>query len=97
MREADGLKHVSHYVEKALMGIVDMTAVDTTPGAGGAMAPPAGTDLTGPQYLDLMRERYRNNPLYRQHMRVFARRLHDLTITGPFAEEASNLLGKIGA
>ena len=74
-----------------------MTTVDTTPGAGGAMAPPPGTDLTGPQYLDLMRDRYRNNPLYRQHMRVFARRLHDLDITGPFAEEARNLLGKIGA
>lgn len=77
--------------------IIDMTTIDTTPGAGGAMAPPAGTEHTPSRYRELMRERYRNSPLYRQHMRVFARRLYDLNIIGPHAEEARNVLGKIGA
>jgi hypothetical protein len=100
MRRAAGLLHVSQYIADALgdlMAIIDMTTIDTTPGAGGAMAPPAGTDLTKPQYLDLMRKRYRDGPLYRQHMGVFARRLYDLDIIGPFAEEARNILGKLGA
>ena len=98
-RLAKGLHHVSTYVDRALAksGILDMAKADTTPGSACVLAPPAGTDLTTPQYLDLMRKRYRIDIQARAHMRVYARRLLDLTIVGPFAEEARNMLGKIGA
>jgi hypothetical protein len=96
MREADGLKHVSHYVEKAMSGIIDMTTLDTTPGAGGAMAPPPGADLTSTGYRYLMRDRYKHDPLYRQHMRIFARRLAETEITGPHAADARWILEQIG-
>jgi hypothetical protein len=78
-------------------GIVDMSQADTTPGDACVLAPPAGTDLTKSQYLDLMRKRYRQDIQAKAHMRVYARRLFDLTIVGPFGEEARDMLGKIGA
>ena len=78
-------------------GIIDMAKADTTPGASCVLAPPAGTDLTPTQYLDLMRKRYRIDIQARSHMRVYARRLFDLTITGPYHEQARDMLGKIGA
>lgn len=59
------------------------------------MAPPAGSNLASVNYRDFMRDRYRNNPMYRQHMRVFARRLAQTEITGPHAADARWILERI--
>ena len=75
------------------MGNLDLGLVDTTPGEGGAMSPPAGSDLTAAQYQDLMRKRYRADPGHRQHMALYARR--NTPCTGPYAEQARAILRAI--
>jgi hypothetical protein len=74
-------------------GNLDLGLVDTTPGEGGAMSPPAGSDLTAAQYQDLMRKRYRADPWHRQHMALWAKR--GAPCTGPYAEQARAILGAI--
>jgi hypothetical protein len=74
-------------------GNLDLGLVDTTPGEGGAMSPPAGSDLTETQYHDLMRKRYRADPGHRQHMALWAKR--GAPCTGPYAEQARAILGAI--
>jgi len=74
-------------------GNLDLGLVDTTPGEGGAMSPPGGTDLTAAQYHDLMRKRYRADPGHRQHMALYAKR--NAPCTGPYAEQARAILGAI--
>jgi hypothetical protein len=80
----------------AFLGMMDMTAVDTTPGARCALAPPPGLDLTPGDYRDLMRLRYRTSPAHRQHMRIYARRIGYTPCVGPWAAEARKILGAIG-
>ena len=75
------------------MGNLDLGLVDTTPGEGGAMSPPAGSDLTAAQYQDLMRKRYRADPGHRQHMALYAKR--GAPCTGPYADQARAILGAI--
>lgn len=75
------------------MGNLDLGLVDTTPGKRGSMSPPAGTDLTAAQYQDLMRKRYRDDPGYRQHMVLYAKR--KATCSGPYAEQAAAILSAI--
>ena len=74
-------------------GNLDLGMVDTTPGEGGAMSPPAGTDLTAAQYQDLMRKRYRADPGHMQHMALYAKR--NAPCTGPYADQARAILGAI--
>lgn len=74
-------------------GNLDLGLVDTTPGEGGAMSPPAGTDWTPGQYRDAMRLRYRHHPGHRQHMALYAKR--GAPCTGPYAEQAREILGAI--
>ena len=80
----------------AFLGLLDMSCVDTTPGARCALAPPVGLGMTPTDYTALMRLRYRTSPAHRQHMRVFARRIGYSTITGPWAAEARRILEHIG-
>jgi hypothetical protein len=75
------------------LGNLDLGLVDTTPGEGGAMSPPAGSGLTAAQYQDLMRKRYRADPGHRQHMALYAKR--GAPCTGPYAEQARAILGAI--
>jgi len=79
----------------AFSRILDMSTVDTTPGARCALAPPTGLDLDADGYRDLMRNRYRNDPGARQHMLIFARRLASTKIIGPWAAEARSILEAI--
>jgi hypothetical protein len=74
-------------------GNLDLGLVDTTPGEGGAMSPPEGSDLTATQYQDLMRKLYRADPGHRQHMALWAKR--GAPCTGPYAEQARAILGAI--
>lgn len=74
-------------------GNLDLGLVDTQPGEGGSMSPPAGTDLTAAQYLDLMRKRYRTDPGHRQHIALYARR--GAYCAGPYAEQARQFLAAI--
>jgi len=77
----------------AVSGILDMSTVDTTPGARCAMAPPAGLDLDPDGYRDLMRKRYRDDPGHRQHMVLYAKR--KAPCSGPYAEQAAAILSAI--
>ena len=79
----------------AFLGLLDLSTVDTTPGARCALAPPTGLDLDAEGYRDLMRGRYRNDPGARQHMLIFARRLASTKIIGPWAAEARSILDAI--
>lgn len=82
-------------------GVVDFSHVDTTPGAGGVLAPPPETDLDAAAYRALIRDRYRCDHGARQHLLSYARRInaseyHRATpIIGPFAIEARAILNAI--
>lgn len=74
-------------------GNLDLSTVDTTPGANCAMAPPKGVGLNTELYRDLIRGRYRHNPEHRQHMILYAK--HKAPCSGPWAEQASDILSSI--
>lgn len=74
-------------------GNLDMAAVDTTPGARCAMAPPKGMGLNTELYRDLMRGRYRDDPGHRQHMIRYAK--HKAPCSGPWAAQAEAILSAI--
>ena len=79
----------------AFQWLLDLSTVDTTPGARCALAPPTGLDLDAEGYRDLMRNSYRNDPGARQQMVVLSRRLASTKITGPWADEARKILEAI--
>ena len=78
------------------LGHLDLSCVDTTPGARCALAPPLDADLDSDGYTELMRTRYRTSPAHRTQMAVFARRIGYTPITGPWATEARKILERIG-
>lgn len=76
-------------------GVLDLSKHDTTPGAFGPLAPPAGWEGDEKAYLNLMRRRYQDVGA-RQHL-VFAARIHagspeTVTVTGPYREAALTVL-----
>lgn len=74
-----------------MYGIVNLTRIDTTPGAGGAFAPQAGFDG---DYRDFMRRRWVADPGARQHIAVVGRLLaggQGVGFIGPYAEEARRI------
>ncbi len=79
------------------MGVVNLAHVDTTPGAGGAFAPPAAGVLSADDYMELMRHRYGEDVEYYQQMVLAAKRAHlaQFSVTGPFAEQARQILRAI--
>ena len=81
---------------EGFLGHLDLSCVNTTPGARCALAPPAGVELDSDGYTELMRTRYRTSPAHRTQMAVFARRIGYTPIVGPWAGEARKILMKIG-
>ena len=81
---------------EGFLGHLDLSCVDTTPGARCALAPMAGVELDSDGYTELMRTRYRTSPAHRTQMAVLARRIGYTPIVGPWAAEARKILMKIG-
>lgn len=81
-------------------GNLDLTVINTTPGAGGPLSPPAGWTGTAKDYWSWLRERYRLDPGARQIIEVIARnydnpRGQPIVITGEFGEVAVHIIRKI--
>jgi len=68
---------------------------DTTPGAGGPFAPPAGWSGDADAYHALMRERYRDDPMLRQWMVLAVRRRGEIRWRGPWAAEARVIVERL--
>ena len=77
-------------------GNFDMHQIDTTPGAAGPFAPPSGWTGGREEYRALLRERYGRDVAARQQMGVVAMRLRLVSFSGPWAEEAIDIVGAIG-
>ncbi len=77
------------------MGKFTTWDINTTPGATGLFAPPAGWDGDASQYLALMRERWQDYA-YKQIVFVTLRaeRYHPWEFSGPFEEQARHILGR---
>lgn len=81
-------------------GNLDLTVLNTTPGAGGPLSPPGGWTGAAKDYWNWLRECYRVNPGARQVIEVIARnydnpRGQPIVITGAFAETAVLILLRI--
>lgn len=77
------------------MGVFDVSRVDTTPGSNleCPFTPPPGWDGGNPEYLELMRRRYRCLKHY-QRMQVTAdfAKSYSIEVVGPFADEAQSVI-----
>lgn len=79
------------------MGVIQTVLIDTTPGTGGAMAPPDGWEGDAEMYMSLIRHRYATDRIAKMHiaiMAINARRL-GLRYAGPFADQASIIIEKV--
>lgn len=80
-----------------MLGIVNFNKIDTTPGADQAFAPPEG--YAG-DYIELLRDRFKNHPMYRQHIYLAAQKLArgqitEANISGPYRQMAIQICKKI--
>jgi hypothetical protein len=74
-----------------MYGIIDFTRIDTEPGTASAFAPPVGFE---DDYLEYMRDRWKQDPGVRQHVAIVGRilgRKATVTFRGPFAAEARGI------
>ena len=78
-----------------MYGVIDFAHIDTTPGAGGAFAPPLGFAGDYRAYKALLRERYERDVGAAQHIACVARQLRRPIGTavipefsGPYAQHA---------
>jgi len=80
-----------------MYGVIDLSRGDTTPGAGGVLAPPHGWTGEAAAYRAWLRERFREDIGARQQLLVMARWWGDpgrppVALEGPYAEEAAAIL-----
>lgn len=83
-------------------GRVSFSRIDTAPGSGGLLAPGARWRGDAHAYRAVIRERYRSCPAYRVQVAVAARffaspRAVEVRVTGPYAEEARQVLEALRA
>lgn len=74
-----------------MYGIIDFSRINTDPGAKSAFAPPVGWQGDYRQY---MRQSWKTNPGFRQHVAVVARMLaqgREIVFYGRFADEARRI------
>ncbi len=77
--------------------LVNLYCLDSNPGANSVFAPPSGWEGNEPEYLELLRWRYKYDLQSTQQIDAIARRMQsptvkaEVTFTGPFA----HLIGTI--
>lgn len=77
------------------MGVFNVSLVDTTPGSDQEcpFTPPSGWDGGKPDYLELMRRRYRCVGHYqRMHVTANFANRGSIEVVGPFADEAKDII-----
>lgn len=87
-----------------LSGRFDAARLDTRPGSGGLLAPPAAWTGDEADYRDIMVERYRRCPIYRQQILAAAKahchprpclRAEVVSVDGPWQDAAVRILESI--
>lgn len=74
-------------------GKFSVVVIDTSPGAGGPLAPPDGWQGDDVEYTELIRRRWRENPAARQQILVAS--LLYRSITGPYAAPCAAILKSV--
>lgn len=101
MTERDGLEAITAHDSGMFEGAFRLAA-HTEPGARGPMSAPCGCDAPS-AYVAAMRRRYRDHPGARQQMALMAKRwgcalgADPIPVTGPYAEQAREILGALAA